>query len=225
MGFSDSAAGTPCWAACSIRSMCVLFGEPITTASTPSSASTAATSAVARAPCLPASSFAGPSIGSQTQASSASRVGRDRLRVHRADPSAAEQGDSRHGVNTGADGTEARTAAQPPLVRRRRLRSFGHRSRPRRWATSRRTTRASRSSRSSTPGVTSTRATRISNSAPRRSSAACGRREASRSRCPRCRVRNVPEADDDAVPQSAGDGDRGAAAVVSDGRRGADGRM
>ena len=35
----------------------------------------------------------------------------------------------------------------------------------------------------------------------------------------------VPEADDDALPQPAGDGDRGAAALLPDRRRGADGRL
>ena len=62
--------------------------------------------------------------------------------------------------------------------------SFAHR---RRWATRAPTTSASRSSRSSTPGATSTPVTRISASAPRRSSAACCRRAGSRWRCRRSR--------------------------------------
>ena len=70
IGFSHNTA-LPARTAATTRSTWVLVGDPMITASTPSSASTVATSAVACAPCRAASSFAGPSIGSHTQASSA----------------------------------------------------------------------------------------------------------------------------------------------------------
>ena len=97
---------------------------------------------------------------------------------------------------------------------------------PRRWASTPPTTGASRSSRSSTPGATSIRATRTSGARAEdvKRGIWSGGRIPGRA-AGDVAVRAVPEAHHDALPQPARDGDRGAAALVPDRRRGAHGRL